>query len=347
MSTTEYLQDFNTIFELSCGHWKTSILRTIVSLGFLDIIEEKANKGPVLATEVASLCETDKDFTYRVLRAATTLGLVTEHQTPQRSFTVARLGCALLKNRQNSARDIVLWEGSKELCKVWLELETAVKTGKKVTDDVFGGDLFQFIARPNPESRQFLKTFQAAMTAGSNFEKSAILQSFDFSSYESICDIGAGEGTLLKAILRKDAHLQGTISDLPNVIEETVIIEEDLRDRCRKESCDFFHSVPRSHDLYILKRVLHDWDDDKSVQILKTVNDCSPSHAKLLLLDCVILDSDTSSVGKLMDLHMGICNNGKERTEEEWKKLLMNSGWNYLGLKNTTSHICGIMANKD
>ncbi|EME28210.1 O-methyltransferase [Galdieria sulphuraria] len=135
----EYFEDFHTIFNICSGHWKTAILRTLVSLGFIDIIEAKATetKGPVLASEVASLCHTDKDFTYRLLRAASTLSLVKEHDYPQYSFTVTRLGSLLLKDREDSARGLILWEGSKELCHIWLELEKAVKTGKKVTGDMF------------------------------------------------------------------------------------------------------------------------------------------------------------------------------------------------------------------
>ncbi|WP_230307775.1 methyltransferase, partial [Brevundimonas mediterranea] len=130
-------------------------------------------------------------------------------------------------------------------------------------------------------------------------------------------------------------YLRGVISDLPQVIEKAVFIDESLQDRLNKEPCDFFQSVPRSHDLYIMKRVLHDWDDTKSVQILKTVKECSPSHAKLLILETVVPGPNVESAAKLFDLHMGISNNGKERTEQEWRQIIDAGGWKYLGYEST------------
>ncbi|GJQ09466.1 hypothetical protein GpartN1_g1257.t1 [Galdieria partita] len=345
----EYFEDFHKIFDICSGHWKTAILRAVVSLGFIDIIQAKTVEtgGNVPSSEVASLCQTDKDFTYRLLRAASTLGVVKEHETPQYSFTVTRLGSLLLKEREDSARGLVLWEGSKELCRIWLELEKGVKTGKKVIKDVFGCEFFQFIIRSDPESIEILKRFEFGMASWSHFDTNAVLERFDFSKYQSICDVGAGPGILLKAILKKYPQIRGVISDLPQVVEQAVFIDESLQDRCSKEPCDFFQSVPRNHDLYIMKHVLHDWDDDNGVQILKIVNECCPLHAKLLLLEYVVPDSNVASSGKLFDLHMAIVNNGKERTEEEWKKLLVAGGWKYLGYENTKGIISIILASKE
>ncbi|EME28209.1 O-methyltransferase [Galdieria sulphuraria] len=172
------------------------------------------------------------------------------------------------------------------------------------------------------------------MASLSNFDTNAVLNTFDFSKFQSICDVGAGPGTLLKAILKKHPQIRGVIADLPQVIEQA-------------EPCDFFQGVPRNHDLYIMKHVLHDWDDNKGIQILKTVKECSPSHAKLMLLEYVVPGSNITSSGKLFDLHMGIVNNGKERTEEEWKNMLVAGGWNYLGYENTKGIISVILASKD
>jgi hypothetical protein len=194
---------------------------------------------------------------------------------------------------------------------------------------------------------ELLKRFEDGMVSWSNFDTNAVLHSFDFSKFQSICDVGAGPGTLLKAILKNYPNARGVISDLPQVIEQAVFVDESLQSRCKKEPCDFFQSVPRNHDLYIMKHVLHDWDDTKSVQILNIVRECSPPHAKLLLLEYVVPSCDIASSGKLFDLHMGIVNNGKERTEDEWKKLLVLGGWKYLGCESTKGIVSIILASKD
>eukprot|EP00871_Galdieria_phlegrea_P004540 jgi/Galph1/5087/GphlegSOOS_G3749.1 len=349
-SDKQYFEDFASIWDIVTGHWKSSLLRVVVSFRLLDEIDRLSKEkggSPVVAAEVAECCQTDPQITYRVLRAAETLSLVTEHHSPLHSFTLTRKGSLLLENQEGSARGLVLLENSREHSEAWLHLGKHLKTGKTVVPEVFGVDTyFEAFSHYASKHGEFLKTFQAGMASASEFDARSILFSYDFSKFHSICDIGAGPGVLLKMTLRKYPSIKGCISDLARVIEESVVIEDDLQGRCITEPCDFFKSVPGGYELYMMKHILHDWNDENSIRILRTIRDCAPQGSTLLLLEYVIPGPDFLSPGKLFDLHMGLLLNGKERTEDEWKKLFSATKWKYIGCHDTESRQISIIEAK-
>jgi hypothetical protein len=291
-----------------------------------------------VAIEIAESCGTNPEFTYRVLRAASVLFLVQEHESPARSFTITSRGTLLLEKSQGSARGIVLFEASFEHRSCWMHLEKCLKTGNKVVRDVFGEDnYFDAFAKENSQHKEFLKVFQQGMASVSEFDTRSILYSFDFSKFHEICDIGSGPGVLLKLILRKYPHIKGCISDLPRVLNEAVSIEPELQDRCKMEPCDFFEGVPRNYQTYMMKHILHDWNDENCIRILKNVRECAAPNATLLLLEYVLPGPSVPSFGKIFDLHMGLILASKERTEDEWKKLFTAANWKYIGYQDTIS----------
>ncbi|GJQ10378.1 hypothetical protein GpartN1_g2169.t1 [Galdieria partita] len=351
-SPEEYFDNFAAILDLTYGHWKTAVVRAVTSLRLLDEMDRLSSKKggtPVAADEIASECGTNPEFTYRVLRAASALLLVQEHNSPARSFTVTQRGTLLLERQEGSARGIVLFEGSIEHCRCWLHLEKCLQTGNKVVKDVFGEDnYFDAFSNADSKHKEFLKVFQQGMASISEFDTRSVLCSFDFSKYSEICDIGSGPGVLLKLILKKYPHIKGCISDLPRVLDEVVTIEPELQDRCKKEVCDFFESVPRNYEVYMMKHILHDWNDENCIRILKNVRECAAPHSTLLLLEYVLPGPSVVSPGKIFDLHMGMLHSSKERTEEEWKTLLAAAKWKYIGYQNTVSgQISVIQAQKE
>ncbi|GJD10951.1 O-demethylpuromycin-O-methyltransferase [Galdieria sulphuraria] len=168
-SPEEYFDNFAAILDLTYGHWKTAIVRAVTSLRLLDEMDKLSSDkdgSPVMAKEIASKCGTHPEFTYRVLRAASALLLVEEHDSPARSFTVTKRGSLLLERQEGSARGVVLFEGSVEHCRCWLHLEKCLQTGNKVVRDVFEEDnYFDAFSKADSKHKEFLKVFQQGMAS--------------------------------------------------------------------------------------------------------------------------------------------------------------------------------------
>lgn len=207
---------------------------------------------------------------------------------------------------------------------------------------------FDAFSKPDSKHKEFLKVFQQGMASISEFDTRSVLCSFDFSKFHEICDIGSGPGVLLKSILKKYPHMKGCISDLPRVVDEIVTIEPELQDRCKKEACNFFESVPLNYEAYIMKHILHDWNDEDCIRILRKIRECAAPQATLLLLEYVLPKPSIASEGKIFDLHMALILSSKERTEEEWKALLTAANWKYIGFQETISRqVSVIQARKE
>ena len=177
------------------------------------------------------------------------------------------------------------------------------------------------------------------MTGMTENVSTAVLDSFDFGPYRSIVDVGGGEGGLLTAILQAHDKATGTLFDLPSVAERGGhrIQAAGLADRCECVGGDFFQAVPEGGDLYILKWVLHDWDQAQSIEILKSCRRAMREDAKLLIVDTVIPSGNTSHPAKLIDLNMMVLCTGQERTEREFENLLKATGFALTAITATQS----------
>eukprot|EP00871_Galdieria_phlegrea_P004842 jgi/Galph1/5359/GphlegSOOS_G3926.1 len=347
---SEYINNAKVLFQYATGHWVSSICRVVASLKLCDIVKKLVAEysRPATVQEIVQVTKTDVDMTYRLLRAAATINLFNEHTNPYHSFVVSGLGNLLTEIHPYSFRGMILLEAGKEHCTGWMYLEEAVTSGKKIVDKVFGiDDYFEAIALPDSKFSHLLPVFQGCMRSISYLQARCIVSGFEFGKYNKVCDIGAGPGILLMEILARNPHLRGTIADLPRVIEETIVIEEGVKDRCKTTACNFFEAVPQGHDLYIMKHVLHDWDDEKSAEILTVVSRCSPPKAELLLFEHVLPSTPQPSPGTLLDLHMGILLGSKERTEQERIRVLSRGGWKYLSYYPTNGNIQIVHAQKE
>jgi hypothetical protein len=167
----------------------------------------------------------------------------------------------------------------------------------------------------------------------------ATVEAYDFTRFAKVVDVGGGYGTLMAAILEKSSKTRGVIFDLPRVIEgaRRYIEARNLQSRCECVEGDFFASVPEGGDAYVLASIVHDWDEEHALTILKNCRRAMGREAKLLLVEMVIPPDDSPFFGKWLDLHMMVCLGGRERTAEEYGELLARAGFRLTSVLRTST----------
>ena len=177
------------------------------------------------------------------------------------------------------------------------------------------------------------------MTSRSVQENNAISAACDFSSFGTIIDVGGGHGSFLAAILRANPGQRGVLFDRPQVVAEASpqLEAAGLGGRCKVVAGDFFVSVPAGGDAYIVKRVIHDWDDERAGAILRNCHRTMPEHARLLVIELVLAPGNDPSLGKLFDLLMLVDLGGRERTEADYRTLLAGAGFELTTVTPTPS----------
>jgi O-methyltransferase len=170
--------------------------------------------------------------------------------------------------------------------------------------------------------------FNRAMASGAP-ARASTARGYDWSGVSVVADIGGGNGSLLGAVLDAQAHLRGVVFDLPHVVADArpVIEGAGLSDRCEMVGGDFFTDPLPSADVYVLAHILHDWDDERAVAILRNCRHSIGERGRLLVMEQVVPEGDEPSYAKLLDLIMLVLLGGRERTEAEWRGLLREGGF--------------------
>ncbi len=207
----------------------------------------------------------------------------------------------------------------------WGEMLHSVETGETAFGHVFGMDIWQY-REQHPESNAI---FNDAMTSISGRDIPAILAAYDFTSIQILVDVAGGHGKLIAGILQAYPTMRGMLFDMPHVLAgaASALDAAGVTDRCQLVSGDFFESVPPGGDAYLLRRILHDWDDERSTAILESCHRAMPEHGKLLVLEGVVQPPNRPDPTKLTDLQMLVSAGGRERTETEWQTLLAGAGF--------------------
>ena len=207
----------------------------------------------------------------------------------------------------------------------WGELLYSIQTGKASFDKIYGKPPFEYLSE-HPENAAI---FDAAMTGIHGNETRAMLKSFSFAEFETLVDVGGGNGSLITAVLRATPKLKGVLYDLPHVVERAKanVQVTDLGGRCTAIAGSFFDSVPSGYDAYLMRHIIHDWDDDKSLKILRHCRKAIKAGGKLLLVESVIPPGNDASWSKFLDLNMLLIPGGKERTEVEYRQLFASAGF--------------------
>jgi hypothetical protein len=290
----------------------------------LDIADKLAT-GSRTAAELAGEANCDGDALYRVLRLLAGVGVFEEK--PGRRFALNAAADTLRRDAPGSLRSLVAWLCEPFHFQVYAETLHSVRTGTPAADKVVGGPLFEHFAR-DPELSEI---FNEAMTGISAMVVPAVLETFDFSGTDVLVDVAGGHGFVLTSILQKYPRMRGVLSDVGHVIEgaKPRIARLGLADRCRTEVIDFFTSVPAGGDTYVMKHIIHDWDDDRAATILGHIRTAlaGKPNGKVVLIEAVVGAPNVPDFAKLIDLEMLLLPGGRERTEAEFRQLFKRSGF--------------------
>jgi len=323
------------ILQLSTAYMASACLYVAAKLRIADRLAD----GPKPVSELAGRARgTHEESLYRVLRALASVGVFTE-KAP-RTFANTPTSELLRERVPGSMRDTVLFIADPTHFRVYAELEHSVKTGGTALKHLTGLETFEFLKK-NPAEEA---AFNAAMSNLSAQHAHAVLEAYDFNGLGTIADIGGGHGALMTAILKKHYGLRGIVFDAPHVVAGTAPHLESmgLGERCQALGGNFFEKVPAA-DSYVLKSVIHDWDDAKAIAVLKNCATSMRANAgKVLLLEMVLSPGNEPHFGKWVDLEMLVMAGGHERTEAQFAELLSKAGLRLTRVVRTKSPVCVI-----
>jgi hypothetical protein len=306
------------IIQLIWGFMASQALHVAAKLAVFDVLRD----GPKSIRELSEASDCQERPLRRLLRFLTTLDVVTEDENGR--FSSTALGEFFRSDHPQSVQPIAVMYGEPFFWSAWGDLYSTLKSGKPAFEVVYGQRFFEYLAGSPIEGA----IFDAGMTAYSNIDVPAILDAYDFSGLHRIVDVAGGHGALLRGILERYPDSRGVLCDLPSVIvRATEIKRSDVASRCELVATDFFKSVPSDGDAYILKRVLHDWNDEEAIQILKNCRPAVAAGGKVLVIEQVVKPSNQPDPAKWMDLNMLALLTGHERTEAEFGELFARAGF--------------------
>ena len=328
-----------TVLELLYGRWRTQTMYAGVRLGIFEAAGDEPKRAAVIADEL----NLDPDLSYRLLRALGSLGLLSEQR--EQCFSLTEAGKLLREDHPQSMRDIILLREGPEHTAVWKHLPEIVRDGKQngfVRE--FGRTAFEHAA----QEPAYAETFDAGMTSQSRLQTAWVLDALrdhNFTSTRHLCDVGGGQGHLLCHLLLRYPHLRGTVLERTGVLEHKDALwaaRLDVVDRCRYVAGDMFVDVP-SADAYIMKMILHDWNDEECVRILRIMLDRASAGGRVFVVEHLIPETDGGNFAALFDIHMMCWGTGRERTVREYEFLLQKAGWHYVASWFPTSGVIGVI----
>ena len=307
------------LLQIATGFWASRALYIAAKLGIAD----RLAGGPESAEGLASACGVHAGSLRRVLRALASLGVFAEDA--QGRFIQTPLSLGLRSGAAGSLREFVVMLGEPESWLAWGDVMHSVRTGQSAFEHVFGAPLFDHMAG-HPDAA---RTFDAAMAERGTAENEAVLAAWDFPQTGRVVDVGGGTGTLLAAVLRSRDGLNGTLFDVAHVVDRarTMVDAQGLARRWQGVAGDFFTDpLPAGADLYLLKKVIHDWDDTQAVAILQACARAMSPASRLLLIEPAIAPDNEPSFAKLLDLFMLVWPGGRERTVPEHAHIIAAAG---------------------
>jgi len=310
------------MFQIILNFWMSRAVYIIAKLGIPDLLKD----GPKTTNELAAATTTHAPSLYRVLRALASVGVLKTKD--EGKFEVTPMSELLVTNAPGSLRWFMISELGQEHFPAWGNLMHSVKTGEIAFDNFFNMNIWEYFAK-NPQDGALFNDSMSGLTAATN---DAITSVYDFSGFGKVVDVGGGHGGLVTGILKKNPNLKAVVFDAPEVISGTQekIAAAGLSDRCETLSGDFFQSVPSGGDAYLLKWIIHDWDDEKSIRILKNCRQHMSADSRLIVVDTVVPETDEPHFSKFFDLNMLVMTGGKERTETEFRQLFQSAGFKLL-----------------
>ncbi|MDQ3755344.1 MAG: acetylserotonin O-methyltransferase [Acidobacteriota bacterium] len=318
-TATEQMPPEAFITQLAFGAMMTQALYVAAKLGVADLLAEK----PRPISELAAHTKTHGRALYRVLRSLAGVGVFREVE-PQ-VFALTPRAEPLRADAPNSMRSGVIFMGEEWHWRVWSDMLYSVRTGQPAWGHTHGAEVFDYFTA-NPEQAEI---FNRAMTDMSMGTAPTIVAAYDFSGVKTLCDIAGGHGYLLAQVLKAHADMGGILFDVPPVIAgaSAMLDQEGVAGRVKKIAGDFFASVPAGADAYMMKHIIHDWDDKRSIRILQNIHAAMSPEGKVLIIETVVPKGDEPHYSKLLDLEMLVSPGGAERTAEEYHALLAAAGF--------------------
>ena len=319
-----------TLLQMMTGYWISQAIYAAAKLGIADLLKD----GPKSSDELAQATGMHGRSLYRLLRALASVGVFVESADGR--FGLTPLAEYLQSGVPGSMRAFALLQSELQY-RAYGEVLHSVKTGETAFNLVCGQELFPYLTQ-HPTAAT---VFDEAMTGYTTQVAAAVAAAYDFSQFGTLVDVGGGHGTLLTAILQANPALHGLLFDLPHVAEDAKkrIAAAGLAERCTIIGGDFFATVPTGGDAYLLKWIIHDWDEERAVVILKHCHRAMAENGKLLLIEAVIPSGNTPFFHKFIDLTMLVIAGGRERTEAEYRTLFEAAGFKLTQIIPTSSEM--------
>lgn len=311
------------------GYQITQAIHVATTLGIADLLAD----GPRSSDELARATGAHPGALYRLLRALAGAGVFREEDGHR--FSLTDLGDCLRSDAPDSLAGWTAFVGEPYHWQVWGDLLHSVQTGETAFHHVHGMDPWTYRARHPERSARF----DRAMASLSRQVAAAVLAAYDFGRFGTVVDIAGGSGTFLAAILARHATMRGVLFDLPHVVAGAgpILAGAGVAGRCTVVEGSFFEAVPPGGDAYVLKAILHDWDDEDCVRILQTCRTAMTGGASLLAVERELGLPNESPDGKFSDLNMLAATGGRERTPEEYGALFATAGFRFVGFTPSAS----------
>jgi hypothetical protein len=323
--------------QVALGYVLSAALNVALELGIAD----RLSHGPRSAADLAKDAGVTEDGLYRVLRALASAGIFEEQQP--RTFAL-NTPASMLRRGPGSLHDLGLWMTDPFHFRVYAEMLHSVATGQPAVEKVTGVPVFEYFA----SEPKLSAVFNNAMTSWSGPTVSAALKAYDFSDIRVLVDVAGGHGQVLTSVLRQYPSMRGVLFELDHVIAGAapLISAAGVADRVETVTGDFFSAVPPGGDAYIMKNIIHDWDDERSITILRNIRTALGDRrdGRVILLEAVIPPGNQPDFGKLIDIEMLLMPGGRERTADEFASLFARAGFTLARIVPTESPLSVIEA---
>ncbi len=325
------------LFRMITGYYVSRAVHVAATLGVADLL----SNGPAHGADLATRTATHAPSLGRVLRLLAGAGVLSEGEDGR--FALTPVGACLRRDVPGSMHAAALVFGGTTQ-QAWGDLQHSVRTGEPAFRHVFGADAFTYLEQHPDDAR----TFDLAMAGFTRMIAGAVAATYDFSRFTTVMDVGGGNGMLLEGVLTAHPALRGILFDLPHVAERARarLSEIGLAERCAVAGGDFFATVSGGADAYMLKHVIHDWNDARATVILKNCHRAMKPDGTLLLVEGVypprIDGSDIAFSAAANDVNMLVCTGGRQRSEEEFRDLYRAAGFRLTRIVPTPARVCVI-----
>ncbi len=305
------------IQQLAAARFVSKPLYIAAKLGIADLLESHA----LPVEELARRTQTDSSALYRLMRCLSSVGVFREIEARSFELTPA---AKLLVSGEGSMRPLVLWLGDPRIDHVWENFLWSVQTGKTAVEKTHGKPIFEWLK----EDEDLARIFNDAMSANATVRYAAVVGSYDFSGIKRLVDVGGGHGALMERILKATPGLRGAVYDQPAVVTGAAkrLSAAGLADRCEAIGGDMFQDAPAA-DAHMASLVLHDWDDERCITILRNCHRACAPGGRFLIIEMAMPGPNESSFAKMLDMQMLALAGGRERTEAEYASLFERAGY--------------------